>query len=67
MTIDNITKEQIEKILNRKLKYSYEFEAFWKGTKCKITETEDNINCMYYGKSTWSNKSGFLGGVIFIK
>jgi hypothetical protein len=67
MIINNVTKEKIESIINRKLKYSYEFEPFWKNKKCKIKETKNNINCMYYGKPTWSNKNGFLGGISFSK
>ena len=65
MIIENVTKEKVEHAINRKLKYSFEFEPLWKNTRCEITKTNTNINCMYYGKSTWSNKNGFLGGVSF--
>ena len=65
MIIQNVTKEQIEKIVGRKFKFEYEFEPFWDGTTCEIKETKNNIDCMYYGKPTWSNKSGFLGGISF--
>jgi hypothetical protein len=65
MIIKNVTKEQIENIVGRTFKFEYEFEPFWKNTRCEITKTNTNIDCMYYGKSTWSNKNGFLGGVSF--
>ena len=67
MIINDANKEKIEKVLNRKLKYSYEFEPFWKGAKCEITKTINSIDCMYYGKPTWSSKNGFLGGISFSK
>lgn len=65
--IKNVTKDKIEKAINRKIEFSYEFKSEWVNSRCEIEETDKNIDCMYYGKPTWSNKSGFLGGINFVK